>query len=101
MTLRDHFKLRSGLAWASLILLAAVGGTRPPLMAWFQSPISPLLPGADPFGQPGATSLVVSAPRWMTDFWSSPWPWFGVGLVLFGGLVWGLIRWLDKRPWLH
>jgi len=50
--------------------------------AWFQSPISPVIPGA-------TMPIPIKAPRLLTaSFWTSLLPWIAVGLVVFGGMAW-------------
>lgn len=71
--------------------------------AWFQSPVSPIAPdkatGAMPLPVVATPSPVVEEkpfPLFTASFWSSLWPWVAVGLVLFGGLAWGLTRLLRR-----
>jgi hypothetical protein len=90
------------LAVLALILACMGKGGQ---IALLQSPISPVaperaptqapetLPGTSPLapGKPLA-SAPIKLPRLFSPArWSSPWPWVGVGIVLFGGLAWALI----------
>jgi hypothetical protein len=84
---------------ASLLFLLSMGtGGR---VAHLQSPISPVSPGGVPAetrsASPGTSPLIprkspIRLPRLSIPIaWSSPWPWVAVGIVLFGGLAWGLV----------
>jgi hypothetical protein len=54
-----------------------------------QSPVSPVT--AFPWAPPPEP---VSSLDWITDelFWTSPLPWVAIGLILFSGLAWVLVR---------
>ena len=74
--------------------------------AWSQSPVSPLpaptrvSPTIESMTQPTTSPLPapMQAPPalFTTSFWSSPWVWVVVGLILFGGMAWGTVRLLHR-----
>jgi hypothetical protein len=97
------------LATLALILVSVgIGGQ----VVSLQSPVSPVAPAGAPTQAPGAlpgtsplapytsplvpekplVSAPIKLPRLFSPArWSSPWPWVGLGIVLFGGLAWALI----------
>lgn len=90
----------------------ALGQTVQP--SWGQSPVSPPLVTDSPIPTQVYIPFVEPAPEtsplrpaiqttfqdWFgVSLLASPWTWFVIGVVLFGGVAWGLVRLLGKnRP---
>ncbi|MBN1935154.1 MAG: hypothetical protein JW934_10840 [Anaerolineae bacterium] len=93
---------------ALLIVLAAlcVWALRPDVQpAWGQSPIPPMfIPSFQPTSQTSPLWSPIETTvqnRFDAPFWTSPWMWFGTGLVLFGGIAVGLVQMLKKSDSAH
>jgi hypothetical protein len=79
-----------------LVVLSAIAGILASLItsygpgAWFESPVSPVAPPSPlapvPFFAATPPQVQSSGP-FAAPFWSSPLPWVGIGVVLFGNLA--------------
>lgn len=103
-------RLTSWLQIAVLLVLAAVLLallSRDGLDARFQSPVSTASPSTSPVMPdiiPGDFPVLPvperasqTGPRpFSATVWSSPLPWMAVGVVVFGGLAWALVKLLSR-----